>query len=130
MQKNWKEKHKEGMGIGDRFAEWVARKIGTTGSVVAHTAFFIILLSSPLTGIWGWNTMLLVFTTIVSIEAIYIGLFLQASSNRHGDASDANASEDLNTNKEAKEEIEKLIAALHDGETNKLDVILGLLQGK
>lgn len=127
---SWKDKHKATLSLGDRFGEWVARKIGSTTSVILHTIFFIVLLLSPLTGIWSMNTMLLVFTTIVSIEAIYIGLFLQSSSNRHGDAQDANADEDLQTNREAKTEIEALITRLNDLEEGKIDKILSILEAK
>ncbi len=46
---------------------------GTWWSVVVHTLFFILLLL---------RRDMLLFTTIVSIEAIYIGIFILMAANR------------------------------------------------
>jgi Protein of unknown function (DUF1003) len=68
--------------------------------------------------------MLLWLTTIVSLEAIYIGLFLQNSSNRHGDANERQAAEDFRVNQEAKIDIEELMRRLSRLKTEKLDRLL------
>lgn len=65
--------------ISYRATHWV----GTTQSLVAHTIFFLItLLSTPLI---GFTNMLLILTTVVSLEAIYLSIFIQMSVNRHGE---------------------------------------------
>jgi septal ring factor EnvC (AmiA/AmiB activator) len=63
------------------FTRWV----GSTQSVLLHTLFFTIALSLPLFGI-DFQKVLLVVTTIVSLEAIYLSLFIQMSVNRTTEA--------------------------------------------
>lgn len=60
------------------FIEW----IGSIASLVIHTILFI---SCFIVGmIWGnWDTILLILTTIVSLEAIYLAIFIQMSVNRN-----------------------------------------------
>lgn len=60
------------------FIEW----IGSFASLIIHTIIFI---SCFLAGIiWDhWDTILLVLTTLVSLEAIYLAIFIQMSINRN-----------------------------------------------
>jgi peptidoglycan hydrolase CwlO-like protein len=62
----------------DSFIKW----IGSIPSLLIHTFLF---LSCFIAGIiWGnWDTILLVLTTIVSLEAIYLSIFIQMSVNRN-----------------------------------------------
>lgn len=60
----------------------ITEGVGSIWSVVAHTfifLFFIILI------ILGYNAdkVMLVLTTIVSLEAIYLSLFIQMTVNKH-----------------------------------------------
>lgn len=96
------------MSAGDRAAEWVSRRVGSMPSIIVHTIAFALCFVAVFLGWIGLEAMLLWLTTVVSLEAIYIGLFLQNSSNRHGDTSEANAKHDFETNVEAKDEIEEL----------------------
>jgi uncharacterized membrane protein len=127
---NWHKKHTESMNRSDRVAEWVARRIGSMPSIVAHTLAFVACFEAVVLGEIDLPSMLLWLTTVVSLEAIYIGLFLQNSSNRHGDASEHEAQADYLTNLEAKGDIEKLIYQLARIETEKLDKILAALVPK
>src|SRR3989338_463431 len=61
-----------------RATEW----IGTTDSLIVHTILFaacfvVILIGVPL------DTVLLALTTIVSLEAIYLAIFIQMTVNRN-----------------------------------------------
>jgi DNA repair exonuclease SbcCD ATPase subunit len=58
--------------------EW----IGSFPSLIIHTCIFI---SCFIAGVlWNnWDTILLVLTTIVSLEAIYLSIFIQMSINRN-----------------------------------------------
>ncbi len=59
------------------FTRW----IGSPQSIVVHTALFA---ASFLASLFGWvsfDRMLLVLTTIVSLEAIYLAIFIQMSLN-------------------------------------------------
>lgn len=57
--------------------------IGTPASLVAHTILFSSFLFSVLAGI-DFSKMLLVLTTIVSLEAIYLSIFIQMGVNKYG----------------------------------------------
>lgn len=59
--------------------------VGSFSSLIIHTIIFI---SCFLIGlIWkNWDTILLVLTTIVSLEAIYLSIFIQMSINRNTDS--------------------------------------------
>ncbi|HFK5505014.1 DUF1003 domain-containing protein [Elizabethkingia anophelis] len=56
--------------------------IGSIPSLIAHTIFFIISFALPILGIVDFDKMLLVLTTVVSLEAIYLAIFIQMSVNR------------------------------------------------
>lgn len=59
--------------------------VGSPSSMVAHTVLFLGALSLPLLGV-GAEEVLLVLTTIVSLEAIYLSIFIQYSVNQHSEA--------------------------------------------
>jgi low affinity Fe/Cu permease len=66
----------------DRFAISATKWIGSTQSLIVHTVLFtacfvVVLLGAPL------DRVLLILTTIVSLEAIYLSIFIQMSVNRH-----------------------------------------------
>jgi len=60
--------------------EWV----GTPQSLIMHSIFFIFMLFLPF---FGANAALslLILTTLVSLEAIYLNIFIQMGVNRHAD---------------------------------------------
>lgn len=57
--------------------------IGSTSSLVLHTIFFIVIFVLVLFGL-SLDTVLLVLTTVVSLEAIYLAIFIQRSVNQQG----------------------------------------------
>src|SRR5680860_454590 len=60
------------------FIEW----IGSFQSLITHTLLFIACFIAGV--VWdNWETVLLVLTTIVSLEAIYLSIFIQMSINRN-----------------------------------------------
>jgi uncharacterized membrane protein len=63
--------------LWEKATDW----IGSTSSLVVHTILFLI---SFLLGIFGvnWDRVLLVLTTLVSLEAIYLAIFIQIGVNR------------------------------------------------
>ena len=65
----------------DKIAIRATRWIGSTNSLIIHTTLFII---SFLLFFYGKSIdkILLVLTTIVSLEAIYLSIFIQMSVNR------------------------------------------------
>ncbi|MEN9582315.1 MAG: hypothetical protein RL641_269 [Candidatus Parcubacteria bacterium] len=66
----------------DEASKKVTRWIGSISSLIVHTAIFIlcfifVLLGAPL------DRVLLILTTIVSLEAIYLGIFIQMTVNKN-----------------------------------------------
>jgi len=73
-----RERLREMAKLSERITHW----IGSTSSIFWHTIFFIaifglIYLEIPLSNI------LLILTTAVSLEAIYLAIFIQMTVNRH-----------------------------------------------
>lgn len=60
------------------FTDWV----GSTSSLVVHTILFAACFVSVLFGV-SFEKMLLVLTTVVSLEAIYLAIFIQMTVNRN-----------------------------------------------
>ncbi len=65
----------------ERITEW----IGSVPSLFVHTVFFILSFLVGYAGYAAWDTMLLVLTTVVSLEAIYLAIFIQMTVNRHSE---------------------------------------------
>jgi low affinity Fe/Cu permease len=65
----------------ERFAVRATYWIGSTSSILVHTAFFIVSFVLFFFGV-SMNTILLVVTTLVSLEAIYLSIFIQMSMNK------------------------------------------------
>lgn len=62
--------------------EKIITGIGSTASLVIHTALFVGFFLLSLFGFISWDEMLIVLTTIVSLEAIYLAIFIQMTVNR------------------------------------------------
>lgn len=58
----------------------IIKGLGSFESIIIHTLLFIISFTFIFLGI-KFETILLVLTTIVSLEAIYLSLFIQMSVN-------------------------------------------------
>ncbi len=60
------------------FTKWV----GSRTSVVIHTLFFVAMFSLAFFGV-KTDTVLLILTTVVSLEAIYLSIFIQMTVNQN-----------------------------------------------
>lgn len=78
VKKSKKSANKQLERISTAFTDW----IGTTESLVAHTVFFAVSLALVLFG-FNADQILLILTTIVSLEAIYLSIFIQMTVNRN-----------------------------------------------
>lgn len=78
------------------FSKKITGWVGSTPSLIVHTIFFIGIFSLRLFG-FDTESILLILTTVVSLEAIYLSIFIQITINQH--------SEDL---EEVSEDIEEL----------------------
>lgn len=77
--------------------------VGTPASIIIHTIFFIFSFSLILFGI-PLNTILLILTTVLSLEAIYLALFIQMTVNRNTESLE-DVTEDID---EIQEDVEDL----------------------
>jgi len=84
--------------------EKIIAGVGSVPSLVVHTLAFASCFLISLAGLAEWSTMLLVLTTIVSLEAIYLAIFIQMSVNRQA-VELAEVSEDVEDIQEDIEEI-------------------------
>ena len=65
----------------EKFAVKMTQWVGTPQSLIVHTMLFIVAFFVYFAGV-PFETILLVVTTIVSLEAIYLALFIQLTVNR------------------------------------------------
>jgi hypothetical protein len=59
----------------------VIKWVGSINSLIVHTLLFTLNFSLLFFGV-DFNTVLLILTTVVSIEAIYLSIFMQISINQ------------------------------------------------
>ena len=85
----------------EKFVQW----IGSPYSLAVHTVFFAVMLSLAFSNI-GFDKIMLVLTTIVSLEAIYLSIFIQMTVNRHGEELE-DVSSDIDEIQEDVDEIQK-----------------------
>lgn len=86
------------------FFERITKSVGSPTSVIIHTAFFICVFLLGVLGLADWDMVLLVLTTLVSLEAIYLAIFIQMSVNRQARELEE-VSEDIEDIQENVEEI-------------------------
>ncbi len=65
------------------FFEYLTRWIGSVASLIVHTLLFGGSFALGFFHVAEWDSVLLVLTTIVSLEAIYLSIFIQMTVNRH-----------------------------------------------
>jgi len=68
--------------ILDRLSDNATSWIGSTSSLLVHTLFFVGIFSLYFLHV-NFDAILLILTTIVSLEAIYLAIFIQRAVNRH-----------------------------------------------
>ncbi len=94
-------------------ASTITKWIGSPVSVVLHTLLFICSFIVPYIGYASFDRMLLVLTTIVSLEAIYLSIFIQMSLNMNNQSIETihanieEISEDIVEIQEIQEEIQE-----------------------
>lgn len=104
-----RKKSEERLG---RAAANATKWIGSTKSLIVHTLLFIVSFSLYFLG-FEFEKILLVVTTIVSLEAIYLSIFIQISVNNQAKHLDEVA-EDLGEIQEDVEGIEKDIDEIQE----------------
>ncbi|MHB8871506.1 MAG: DUF1003 domain-containing protein [Candidatus Doudnabacteria bacterium] len=94
-----KDKLKQLSQLPVKITDWV----GSTKSLILHTALFILIFALRFFNV-STNDILLILTTAVSLEAIYLSIFIQMTVNRNTQSLVA-VEEDID---EIQEDVEKL----------------------
>mgnify|MGYP000844637988 CR=1 FL=1 len=95
--------------LSDRFTKWV----GSVPSLVVHTVFFISVFILGFIG-FDWEVLLLVLTTAVSLEAIYLAIFIQMSVNKTSESL-SNVEQDID---ELTDDVEEIAEDVTEIQTN------------
>lgn len=66
----------------EKIANNITSWIGSIPSLIVHTLLFITSFLLPLVNIVEFDKMLLILTTVLSLEAIYLAIFIQMSVNK------------------------------------------------
>lgn len=93
----------------ENIALTITRGVGSVWSVIIHTIFFIGAFISVLLGV-EIDRVLLVLTTLVSLEAIYLSIFIQMSVNHQAKVI-ANVEKDID---EIQEDVEEIAEDVED----------------
>lgn len=66
-------------------AEALTKWVGSPRSIVVHTILFAVSFAAAAMGVVSFDRMLLILTTVVSLEAIYLAIFIQMTINRQAE---------------------------------------------
>ena len=91
-------------------ARTATRWIGSPQSISVHTLLFAVSFGAAWTGFVDVDRMLLILTTIVSLEAIYLAIFIQMTINEQAKDIDE-IQEDI---EEIQEDVEEMSEELSD----------------
>lgn len=95
----------------EKIAFRAAKNLGSATSLIVHTFLFIGIFSLHWLNL-NVEQILLILTTIVSLEAIYMSIFIQMTVNRHSEGLIA-VQEDIEDIQEDVEEISEDIDGIH-----------------
>lgn len=101
----------------ERLARNIPRWIGTPESLVIHTLIFIGILSLSLFG-FDFRTINILLTTWLSIEAIYLAIFIQMTVNRNTESIE-DLQEDVEELSEDVEDIQEDIEDIEESHDEK-----------
>jgi len=96
----------------ENFSKKLTRWIGSPQSILVHTLFFTGIFFLRFEGISS-SDILLILTTIVSLEAIYLSIFIQMTVNRHAEELEE-VSEDIEEIQEDVEEIQENVDEIQE----------------
>ena len=90
----------------ENFSRKLTRWIGSPQSVIIHTIFFASIFILGFSGLIDPDYVFALTTNILSIEAIYLSIFIQMTVNKHAEELEE-VSEDIEEIQEDVDEIQK-----------------------
>ena len=106
----------------EKIISWV----GSVPSIIFHSCIFACFLLLTLSNFFSRDLVLLVWNTIVSLEAIYLAIFIQFSVNRQGETIKGveedveDIQEDIQDISEDVEDIQEDIEEISEDETEEM----------
>jgi low affinity Fe/Cu permease len=107
----------------------ITKWVGSITSIIVHTVLFLISFILPILGFVNLQNTLLFVTTLVSLEAIYLSIFIQMSLNLNNE-NIVHLQEDVEEIVENIEEIQEEIYDDNEDEGNELIEELTILSKK
>ena len=96
-----------------KITDWVMWWIGSIQSLIVHSVIFLTAFLLPVFDIVAVDKMLLVLTTVLSLEAIYLAIFIQMSVNKSTEHIE-DLKEDVNEIQEDIDEIQEDIEEIQE----------------
>lgn len=93
--------------------------MGSTQSLVVHTILFVVIFGLYFIG-FEFDKILLILTTLVSLEAIYLSLFIQMTVNRNTQSLES-VEDDIDEIQEGVEDLQEDVGEI-EGDVDKLHV--------
>lgn len=106
------EEKKKDENVSGGFSSRTTRAIGSPASLLLHTVLFAGALSLYFTD-YDFDSVLLILTTLVSLEAIYLAIFIQMTVNRESERL-SDVSHDIEEIQEDVEDITEEVKELGD----------------
>lgn len=127
---NWHQKHVATSSIGDRLSDNVAKGMGSWKFIIWQTVIVLIwMILNVVAFVRHWDPYpFILLNLIFSTQAAYAAPIIMMAQNRQSQRDRIQAENDYLTNVEAKKEIEALQIHLNKIETEKLDIIIKMLQ--
>ncbi len=103
----------------ETFPDRISKSIGSTMSLVIHTIIFALFFALILLG-YSAERLLLILTTLVSLEAIYLAIFIQMSVNKNTESLEEveegleEISDDIEDVSESLEEVEEELGEISE----------------
>jgi uncharacterized membrane protein len=128
--KDWHQKHREGLTIGQRIADKLAGGMGSWNFIIWQSAIVVIWMAGNIVGYMRhWDPYpFILLNLLFSTQAAYAAPIIMMAQNRQNERDRLHAEEDFKTNVRAEAEIEELQKALARIENDKLDKILEILR--
>ncbi|CAH0157157.1 hypothetical protein [Chryseobacterium sp. Bi04] len=107
------KKYNEKTEVLEKIADNITSWIGSIPSLIVHTLLFITSFLLPILNIVELDKMLLILTTVLSLEAIYLAIFIQMSVNKNHEKIE-DIQEDIEDIQEDIEEISEDIEEINE----------------
>ena len=143
--KDWHAAHRDRMTVGQRVADAVAAGMGSWTFIIVQTllvaAWMVLNVIEVVSHRWDPYPFILL-NLLFSTQAAYAAPIIMMSQNRAAERDRFQANADFKTNVDSKKDIEsvqrqlsriedekldRILSLLSDGDTGKLDAVLGLL---